>query len=70
MTTCAEIAYQAWSDATKAERERCLKVLNPSTQQLLLAAGEMSAQELRTVKAILKWMRHRIEEGTLPDMPS
>lgn len=34
-------------------REACAKLLESSSADLLLLAGEMTAQELRTVKAIL-----------------
>lgn len=36
-----------------AERERCAKLLELSNQELLLLAGEMTANELLTVKAVL-----------------
>lgn len=36
-----------------AERERCAKLLELSNQELLLLAGEMTANEIRTVKAVL-----------------
>ena len=37
--------------------------MHSTFQELLLAAGEMSAQELRTVKAILKWKESQILKG-------
>ena len=43
--------------ALAAEREACAKVaedLASNTQQLLLHAGEMEHQELRTAKAVIK----------------
>ena len=45
----------------KLERLRCLGILNLSTSELLLIAGEMTTQELRTVQAILKYMKNRIK---------
>lgn len=35
------------------EREACAKMLELSNSELLLMAGEMTKQELRTVKAVL-----------------
>lgn len=49
--------------ATDAERKRCAKLMHCSSQELLLAAGEMTAQELRTVKAILRWKETQILKG-------
>lgn len=36
-----------------AENEACAQMLEISTSEILLMAGEMTAQELRTVKAVL-----------------
>lgn len=33
--------------------------LDPSYGELLLACGEMTAQELRSIRAVLKWTRLR-----------
>jgi hypothetical protein len=42
--------------------ERCAQIAEEylSTRQLLLAAGEMSAQEIRTAKAVVKLIASRI----------
>lgn len=52
----------AWLEAVAAEREACAKLLELSTGELLLGAGEMTAEELRTVKAVLAW-RARVIRG-------
>lgn len=44
--------------------EDAAKLCEPSTQDLLLVAGEMNAQELRTVKAVLKWLAITIRKLT------
>lgn len=47
----------------RTEQERCLKILDLSTSELLLLAGEMTAQELRTVRAVLKYLSEKIKNG-------
>ena len=42
------------ADAVAMEREACARMLDLRDSELLLMAGEMTAQELRTVKAVLK----------------
>ena len=39
--------------AVAAERESCARLLELRASELLLLAGEMTAQELRTVQAVL-----------------
>jgi hypothetical protein len=39
--------------ATMKERDACARMLELRDSELLLMAGEMTAQELRTVKAVL-----------------
>lgn len=41
------------TDAAEDEREACARMLELRDTELLLMAGEMTAQELRTVKAVL-----------------
>lgn len=41
------------ADAAADERAECAKLLRLSNTELLLLAGEMTAQELRTVQAVL-----------------
>jgi hypothetical protein len=40
-------------DLIKQEREACAKALELTNSELKLIAGEMTAQELRTVRAVL-----------------
>lgn len=55
--------------ATDAEAEAAVKTvadyllskMTVNNQDILLAAGEMSAQELRTAKAVLAWMKRKLE---------
>lgn len=42
------------ADAAEAERAECAELLRLSNSELLLLAGEMTAQELRTAQAVLK----------------
>ncbi len=42
------------ADAAEDERAACAKLLDLSASELQLLAGEMTAQELRTVKAVLR----------------
>ena len=42
------------------EREACAKMLELKTADLLLMAGEMTAQEKRTVKAVLAGLASKI----------
>jgi hypothetical protein len=45
----------------EAEREACAKLIESIKMgEILLAAGEMTAQERRTVKALLPWLANRI----------
>lgn len=46
-----------------AERQRCAAMLELSNASLLLLAGEMSAQELRTTQAVLGGIRRRMLQG-------
>ena len=45
------------------QRENDAKRLELSNDALLLACGEMSAQEMRTVKAVLKFLAEAIRKG-------
>lgn len=45
--------HEATEAAVVSEREACAQLLELSTKEILLMAGEMPAQELRTVKAVL-----------------
>jgi hypothetical protein len=45
--------FPVWQAACKWQRQQDAKLLDISTQEILLMGGEMTAQELRTVKAML-----------------
>lgn len=47
-----------------AERETCARMLELSNSELCLIAGEMTAQELRTVKAVLAQRANAIRMRT------
>lgn len=47
----------AWSDAIEACAALCEKM---PMSEILLAAGEMTAGERRTVRALQKWFAHKI----------
>ena len=49
-----------WETAQDDEREKCASLLEISNSELLLMSGEMSAQELRTVRAVLNAMANKI----------
>jgi hypothetical protein len=51
----------AYDEGVLEERERCASKLRHSNASLLLMAGEMTAQELRTVHAVLNAIRSQIE---------
>ena len=42
--------------------KRCFDLLSPSAASIRLACGELTAQEMRTVKAVLAWKRKEIEK--------
>ena len=48
------------SECVADEREACAKLCELTTAEILLAAGEMTAQELRTVRAVLAWRARTI----------
>lgn len=54
-----EVLDELWGvlseEFSESERKRAAKLLRSTSAELLLAAGEMTAQELRTVKAVLSW---------------
>ena len=47
-------AVDGKAEAAEDERSECAKLLDLSASELQLLAGEMTAQELRTVKAVLR----------------
>ncbi len=56
---------QRIAEAVAAEREACASALNISRSEALLACGEMTAQEWRTVSAVLRWMQTRIARSVM-----
>jgi hypothetical protein len=54
---------QLYAYAQANEREACAQLLNLSRADATLAAGEMSAQEWRTVSAVLTMLQRRIRAG-------
>ena len=48
------------SKAREQEREKCARLLEMKSPDILLMAGEMTAQELLTVKAVLAGLARRI----------
>jgi len=56
------IANAIWKMSKKEAYEECAKLLEISNSELLLMAGEMSAQELRTVRAVLNAMANKIRK--------
>ena len=42
-------------------------ILNPTSQELRLTCGEMTAQEMRTAKAVLGWARETIRRAAEED---
>ena len=50
-------------EAARSERHRCADIVEDlagDMQAVLLAAGEMTAQERRTVRAVLKWAAFKV----------
>jgi len=47
-----------------AERERCAKALEITSDEIRLHAGEMSAQEMRSVLSVLTWRAAAIRRGS------
>ena len=50
---CEADVLRCLNDAFDTEREECASALELSQAELLLLAGEMTAQELTTVRAVL-----------------
>jgi hypothetical protein len=48
-----EAAWRLWQRASAAQLERCASAMELSRSQILLMAGEMTAQEMRSVQAVL-----------------
>lgn len=59
----AELERLIAKEVGEAERKRCAKLMRVSSAELLLMCGEMTAQEMRTVKAVLRQREAAIVEG-------
>lgn len=55
-------AKAAWEAGARAERRLLADLLRATPQQLLLMAGEMTSDELRTVRAILEGFARQLAE--------
>lgn len=56
----AERMRQVWNAAINEEREACANELKLTRSEALLMAGEMTAQEWRTVAAVLRALQARM----------
>lgn len=56
-----EEGFRAGRETMQLEIAKRIKDLANNTPEILLHAGEMTAQELRTVKAVLNWLVYEIE---------
>lgn len=50
-----------FEDGVKAGLAKAAKLLSISADTIRLHAGEMSAQEMRSVRAVLQWKKAEIE---------
>lgn len=57
-----QMVAQALSSAVEAENRACQNIVLPNVQELKLHAGEMTAQELRTLLAVLRWKASEIAQ--------
>ena len=55
-----DVGIEALGRLILAEREACTNALNLSRSDVQLMAGEMTAQEWRTVSAVLKALQSRM----------
>lgn len=46
------------------ERERSVTLCTPSAEDIRLHAGEITPETMRTIQAVLTWVRQRMREGT------
>ena len=49
-----------YESGKETERQRCANKLNLTKSEIRLMCGEMTAQEMRTVQAVLKGVRAKI----------
>ncbi len=65
-TPCAQIRWQQEREELQAANERLQAALSADTQTLRLHLGEMSAQEMRTLKAGFAWVLSRAAIAAQP----
>lgn len=58
-----ERIFAAMRETAKLERGKCSAMLNLSRSDIQLMAGELTAQEWRTVGAVLKGLQWRMLNG-------
>lgn len=58
-----QLARVTWYAAQDVEREACANILGISRSDALLMAGEMTAQEWRTVAAVLMALQSRMRSN-------
>lgn len=68
-TPCAQIRWQQEREELQAEVERQRAALSADAQTLRLHLGEMSAQEMRTLKAGFAWVLTRAALDGKPAQP-
>lgn len=51
-------------EAAAIERAWFIELCTMTDQEIRLICGEMSKQEMRTVKAVLAYLRRRVEKGS------
>jgi hypothetical protein len=52
--------HRVWDAAQSNKVDDIQRLLSPTNAEILLAAGEMTAQELRTVRAVLNGLKAKI----------
>ena len=60
MRDYADAYEEAYSNGVEDERQRCANKLVLTKSEIRLMCGEMTAQEMRTVQAVLTAMRAKI----------
>jgi hypothetical protein len=65
-TKVREMIFAYAAQAVREERERCAGKLNLSADAIRLMAGEMSAQEMRAVRAVLAGLAAAIRSQPMP----
>jgi len=59
--TDGDRSAEDWMDGYRAGLRTATDKLKPSSATIRLHAGEMTAQEMRAVRAVLAWLRRSIE---------